>query len=294
MKKRDSLRDILVKTSVLAVAVALVFFIARSFAVETVSSRKPLATPMVAAKGSPSSASSSASPAAAQKSNEYIEAIYSALKNPSSDMRIRALEIIRERPSVFSASRVKASLDDKDVNVKIQAVRALVSLNDRAGVSHLKTLAFTVSKLSSSPTISERVKYFTAQNNRIKAIAALGDIKDTSSIKQLEDATKDGDARVADAAWMALAKMGNKKGADIFIAGLKSSEKAVRAKSAEAVAELGALEALSALRERMADWDKDVKISAVRSLGILRDAQSAPNIREMILNEKDQSLREAA
>lgn len=303
MKRKNFLKNISLRSVAVIVAACAVIFAAQLLLAAAAGVRKADSPPTSSPAAFPAgNTSASPVPAAAADTQarteprpaEYIEAIYSALKNNSSDVRLRALEIIRERPALFVSVRVKPLLEDKDINVKIQTVRTLVALNDRTGIPYLRSLAFTSPKLSAAPTVSERVKIFTAQNNRIKAIVALGDIKDTVSTERLEAATKDGDARVADAAWIALAGMGNKRGAEIFIDGLKNSEKAVRAKSAEVVGDIGAVAGLAALRERAGDWDKDVKLNAIRSLGVLRDVESAPRLREIVVTDKDQSIRESA
>ena len=221
--------------------------------------------------------------------------IISALKNPSSDVRMRALEIIRERPARFPAEKVRALLnEDKDTDIKIQAAVTLAAMNDRTGANYLRSIAFNKPKLSSSPTVAERVKYFSAQNTRIKAIVNLGRIKDYASLNLLEGETKDEDGRVADAAWIALAYLGNKKGVDIFVDGLKNSDRSVRARAAEIVGDIGAADGIPLLRERLSDWDKDVRIAAIRSIGKLKDIQSAPKLREIIFSDKEQLSREAA
>lgn len=295
MKRKNFLKNISLKSAAVIVASFAVIFAAQLLLAAAAGVRKADLPPPSSSAASPVSVAAADTQARTESHPaEYIEAIYSALKNNSSDVRLRALEIIRERPALFVSARVKPLLEDKDINVKIQTVRAMAALNDRAGVPYLRSLAFTSPKLSAAPTVSERVKIFTAQNNRIKAIVALGDIKDTISTERLEAATKDGDARVADAAWIALAAMGNKRGAEIFIDGLKNSEKAVRAKSSEVVGDIGAVDGLAALRERAGDWDKDVKLNAIRSLGVLRDVKSAPRLREIVVTDKDQSIRESA
>lgn len=224
----------------------------------------------------------------------YVSNIYTALGSNVSDVKIRALEIIALYPSKFSATKVKPLLQDKDNDVKIKASIALSHLGDTSGLLHLRNLAKSKVTISDTPTVSERLRYFSAQNLRIKAILALGDARDIGFVNTLLELTKDADARVVDAAWISLAKLGNKKGVDVFISGLKSHEKMARAKSAEVLGDLEVVEAIPQIRERLNDWDKDTKVSAIKALGKLKDFQSVSKFKDLLLTAKEQSVREAA
>ncbi len=226
--------------------------------------------------------------------SEEIANIYAALKSQSGDVRMRAIEIIKANPSRFQISRLKPLLEDKDNNVKLHAATVLAMNQDKSGQEYLRTLASRKVVIPDAPTVVERVKYFSAQNLKIKGIMAIGETRDTASIQTLLDLTKSDDPRVVDAAWMALARMGNKKGADVFVSGLKSSDPSARAKSAEVLGDLRVAEAGYQLRGRLKDWNQDVKLSAIKSLGKLKDRESLPSLRDFLATAKEQSIREAA
>jgi len=69
----------------------------------------------------------------------------------------------------------------------------------------------------------------------------------------------DEDGRVADAALVALAKLGDPEGKKQFISALRKHKTGSEAKAAEALGDIGDQNAGGALKKRLKDWDRNAK-----------------------------------
>lgn len=222
-----------------------------------------------------------------------LSLIRAGLTDGDREVRIIAAESLGLIGDKESIQAIKEMLGDSNDLVRIKAAVALAHLGETTGIPELRKILQTKPKLSEHPTPLERVKAVARGTVRVAAANALAELRDKESLPLLKEMSGDQDGRVADACIIAAAKLGSGSSKNEFISALESTKQEVRAKSAEALGEIGDATCYPALRKRLKDWDRDTKVSAMIALAKLKDTASIPVLREMLW-DKDEIIREKA
>jgi HEAT repeat protein len=167
-------------------------------------------------------------------------------------------------------------LKDKDLEVRLDAVRCLGKLGDARAVEPL------IATLKDEDWI---VGWFAAQ--------ALGQIGDPQAVEPLIAALKDTEMHVRRFAAEALRQFGDSRAVQPLIAALKDETGDVRCAAAQALGQIGDSRAVQPLIATLKDEERDVCCAAARALGQIGDSRA---VRPLIAILKDETgdVRQAA
>jgi HEAT repeat protein len=146
-----------------------------------------------------------------------------------------------------------AALLDKQLSVRLAAVRALGTLKDRRAIGPLCWATRDV-------TISVR----------LAATQALGAISDTRAVEPLCDLLDDWNAEIREAALRALGAIKSPRSVESLCAALKDEVPNVRAAAVWALGELKDPRSAGSLGTLLSDPDPEQRVAAVRLLGALK------------------------
>ena len=155
-----------------------------------------------------------------------------------------------------------SALHDSNKSVRAYAARTIAELEDPTTVDALfmalkdpydevrYIAAVTLGRIGQSKTVEIR-QLLTDQDPGVRwaATIAIGELKDSDSMKMLSHVLVDVEWEVRLEAARALGKLGNKQAGPILITALEDTHTNVCAKAAEALGKLGVAEALPALEQ---------------------------------------------
>ncbi|WP_435590674.1 fumarate reductase/succinate dehydrogenase flavoprotein subunit [Nocardia sp. bgisy118] len=213
---------------------------------------------------------------AAESLRELVEVLPDATGLPehldSADPLVRAtvIDVLRALRA-GSAAQFGAALADPDHRVRIEAVRALVSLDDRAGVA----------ALADDPNREVRIAV-------ANGLAAIGE----GGVEVARTLSADRDPLVRAAALTAFAALGAgpDDGANLSVA-LRDSAWQVRVGAARGLAGAAPEPAIPVLAEALLDPHLDVRKAAVLSLSTWRTDESAREALKRAIDDTDADVR---
>lgn len=224
---------------------------------------------------------------------KYFGFLIESLNSQEVTVKLETIRIFSDIGDKSVIERLKKILSDKSDPVKIESARALYILGDKSGREVLVKILKTKLTVSVNDKPAKRARALARNLLRARAAEVLGEVADKSAMGTLREMAKDKDGRVKDSSLIALIKLGDRSGVDIFISGLESSEVSVRKRCCEVMGEIKEEKVKYKLKELLKNWNKEVRQSASIALGKIGDKKYIPDVREL-LDDKEEIVRIAA
>jgi len=222
----------------------------------------------------------------------HLNNLTSMLLSSDTNVRAAGIELLGKTSEPSAAALIKKYLLDRNRNVVMETAMALSRHKDKSGVPALiKIVNEKPKNIGTKPV--ERVKWATTNIARAKAAEYLGKIGDRRALEPLQNAAKEDEGRIKDAALVALIRLGDKSQIGVFTYGLDSGFDSGMEKSLEVLGDLKETSAKERMRELAKSWNKNLKRAALIALGKIGDTDSSANIRSL-LTDKEPGVRAAA
>ncbi|MBU2567706.1 MAG: HEAT repeat domain-containing protein [Elusimicrobia bacterium] len=196
-------------------------------------------------------------------------------------------------------------LKDKDVNVRRQAVEALLTSRDNRAVPHLivalkDTDAFVRSGSANAlgllrakesvQELSRLVTEDTVPEVRQSAAVALSYIYDKSVVPALLKGLSDSNEGPKYACMQTLGILKSTEAVAPLIAFLSDTNKNTRLNAINALGTIGDRSASASIREGLKDPDLNIKMETIRVLAVLNDTEGIPSLKEL-LDDPDKQIK---
>jgi serine/threonine-protein kinase len=198
-------------------------------------------------------------------SPEVNQALEVQLKDTNKIVRSSALAALAKRGDSVNIAAVSRLLRDPDLDVQNKAVEMLIQLN------HPETIKYLADALKDESEYSRRA-----------AVEVLNEVGSIDSVKDLFDAIKDDDWWVRSRAGDALAEIGGPKVVNSVVALIKDDDEEIRRTAIEILNATKDKSAVSALLKATEDSDWWVRERAVDALAKLGATEALPRLENML------------
>jgi HEAT repeat protein len=253
-----------------------------------------------------------------------VDALAEAIHDKDGFVRFWVIDAMGKLCNEEHVPIVRASLEDKDDYVRVNAAKALSQLGEEDGGQKLiDTLDKTPSSISTAAEESRRkrragkLKMFAIEclgeigslaaiphickmlkkpqwPIRASSAWALGMIGDRSALKEVSPLMHDREKMVRISAAEAVARLGEEKGTAPLRSALMDSDKTVKYKAAESLAKLGYKTGVDLLTYALKDPDDGIQNLAVTALGKVGDVSVLPALNEKLKSDNWQLKADAA
>jgi HEAT repeat protein/beta-lactamase regulating signal transducer with metallopeptidase domain len=202
------------------------------------------------------------------------------------------------------------AVNDADVSVRTNAIRALGSLEDPRSVAALiqalrtdqdadvrKVAAWALGQIedrAAVPALMEAMQGDRSVEVRRTATWALGQIEDPAAVDALGRAMRDADAEVRQTAVWALGQIEDRRAVPALTGALRDGDAETRAQAAWALGQIEAKEAVPALSAAMRDSDANVRATVVWALGQIEAPEAVPALSAALRDGDVATRRQAA
>ena len=214
-------------------------------------------------------------------------ALIELLEDPDKDIRITAMEALRERKEGSAVPRLVAALQDREKEVRWIAASALGVIGDPSALPALRealndhdkkvriAAAWALGKMADASAVPLLKDLLKDADREVREYAAmvLGETGGPAAVPALIDALKDKNAMVQITAAVALGKIGDKTAASALVEAVKTLEDF---RVADALAKIQDESIVPALVDALQDPDKKVRENAANALGVMQDKRAVP------------------
>jgi HEAT repeat protein len=230
-----------------------------------------------------------------------IEPLLAALRDRDADVVKAVILALKQTPDERVVSSLTPLLRHGDAGVRGHAAQVLEALawrpadpEDEIWLEAAKGQFARVAAFGPAAVpVLEFVVEASPYGQCVRAVEALGEIRDQRALRPLLGALKSDDAAVCVAALDALWRLGDPRALEPIVATLRHRNAAVRVAAIETLRRLDAVAAVEPLREMLRDSGWDVRRAAAEALGRLRDPRALTALAEA-LEDADGDVREAS
>lgn len=220
---------------------------------------------------------------------EIQKFIFDCLSSKDRNIKIETIKAIGELKDILYLSKLKSILKtEQDEEIKLEIINTLIKFGDNTEVP------FVIKILQEKPNFSidakpkERVMALKKEILRIKAAKVIAETKNKEYINILKKiiSDKNDSGRVTDEILISLYKLGyEEEPMKIFLDGLNSNDRYIKLKASEVIGELKISTASYKLYQLLKDPDKDIRAASCLALAKIGDINYVPAIRELLLDK---------
>jgi HEAT repeat protein len=203
-----------------------------------------------------------------QKARRTIEA---SLTSANSSVREAAARALKDLAFPEEMTLLRAALKDPNEYVRIAAALSLSHKNDLSGAPVLQEILENTPAPSGNSLLGQLQSLAVSQKRcaAAKAMGAMGEMRFKPVLRQARQG--DRDARVRDAAAIALARLGEKTELVVFQSAVADADEGVRQAAMEALAEIAHPESRDHFLRGLTDPAENVRLAALQGLQRLKD-----------------------